>query len=120
MYPETYNDCGRRIKNFSSDLLKKYRHSDKRTAHLVVTHGIAVKAYAEYINYKSSQDDSGRHSRVRIPQQIDYTGIASATVKGRTIRITLGGSAAHLKDDAAEIHMNSIALPPRRVSRQPT
>ena len=109
-HPERYDDCGRRIEEFAADLLKQYRRTDLRTAHLVVTHGIGVKHYADMVYRKSTSDESGSRPRVRVPHVVDYTGIASATVKGRSVRITLGGSAAHLKDDAAKIHMDTIQV----------
>ena len=37
----------------------------------------------------------------------NYTGIAAGTIFGKGMRITHGGASTHLRNDAAEIHLEA-------------
>ena len=44
-------------------------------------------------------------SHVKVKRYINYCGVAAATLLGKTLRMTLGGSAYQLSDNAAEEHL---------------
>lgn len=102
LWPERYNDCARRAARYGSDLHERYKKVNEKTVHLVISHGINVKAYAEMA---LSEDDSHGRPKVRIVNVVDYTGIAAATIRGASVRLSHGGNSDHLNDKAAEKHM---------------
>ena len=111
-WPEKYDDCQNRVKDYANELFNKYRKTDEKVAHIVVTHGINVKAYFDlaFEEYRKSDDYSSRY-RFRNPKQIEYTGIVSATVRGnRSVRMADCGDVHHLDNTAAERHMARMTL----------
>ena len=85
----------------------------------MVTHGINVKAYADmaYDQYRDS-DAYSRKYRVQMPKVVDYTGIASSTIRGRSIRIASGGTSQHLDNEAAERYLERKAEKARKVQNE--
>ena len=104
LWPERYNDCASRAKDFGADLHYKYRDTDEKTAHLVVTHGINVKAYAD-MAFGGDSIDYDYNGGVYIPQIVNYTGIALSSIRGSSIKLIIGGTAGHLDNKAAERYL---------------
>lgn len=96
-HPETYNAAYHRLCSLARHLRTHYKTNQVKTAHLVVTHGIHVKAFAEFAYNNTRQEPN-----CQIVNKANYTGIAAANVVGTSISIRKGGQSAHLRDEAAE------------------
>ena len=77
-FPETYINTANRIHDACTELRNMYKYADKKTAHIVVTHGANVNTFNE------------RFAQVKA-SQIDYCGISAVTLKGRSARMQLSG-----------------------------
>ena len=67
---------------------------------MVITHGIVVNSFAHFMDEKSE-------SRYPIPinKWTDYTAIAAAKINDKSVKLTLGSDASHLKGQAAQWHL---------------
>ena len=77
-FPETYNAITNRTHDACTELKNMYKYSDKKTAHIVVTHSRSVKTFIK------------RFSQVQA-NEIDYCGISAITLNGRSARMKLSG-----------------------------
>lgn len=50
VWPETRAEGVNRMKNFSNSLIEDYKQSDKKVAHIFVTHGFFVAEWGELFN----------------------------------------------------------------------
>lgn len=73
-----------------------------KTAHIVVTHGINVQALIKY-----GEEKCQWLGHVSSKKYCNYTGIAGGTIYGKGMRMTHGGASSHLRNEAAEIHLES-------------
>ena len=79
-WPENYNACTIRTDHFATEVFNELSKSKVKTAHLVVTHGILVQNFA-HLAYSLTQ--TNHKDYVYINSCINYTGISSATIKGK-------------------------------------
>ena len=100
-YPESKNECLTRIENYLDDVRSQYsKNVPCKVAHIVVTHGINVANFAMY-----GDQHCQVQGHVRLIKYVNYVGICAGTIVGNGMRITHGGNNNHLRDEAAEIHL---------------
>ena len=64
-----------------------------------MTHGRNVQTFVEYCDQNSDRQVTSAK------KYMNYTAFGAATIYGKSIRLTHGGTTFHLKDNAAEEHM---------------
>ena len=69
--------------------IRYHAKSGQKVAHFIFSHAATTKCFAEYIDGKTKRDDS--QYQVYPTKYVSYTGLAVASIKGKSVRLTVGG-----------------------------
>jgi len=73
------------------DLKVLYRNSNRKVAHIVVSHGSFVKAFAKF--------SGGMPGSLCAPiEKINYCGVAAIHIDGNKLKLCMDGNNAHLRE----------------------
>lgn len=89
-YPEEWGDQFERAKTSLKDMKYKYRFTNRKTAHIVITHGGFTKAFAKY-------SGGAPGSPVKSIDVVPYCGIAAISIKGSECTLCWDGNNNHLR-----------------------
>lgn len=88
-FPEKWPDQFERAKFSVKEMKNLYRNSNRKTAHIIVSHGSFVKSFAQF--------SGGARNRAVDPiDKVQYCGVSAMEVEGNNFRLMWNGNNDHI------------------------
>ena len=81
-FPEELYQYRQRINDLTEDWIQYHSNSGEKVAHYIFSHEVALIYFVEYINSKDKKPKNVKPDKKRY-----NTAIASATIKGKSVRL---------------------------------